>query len=544
MNIFLITLAPMIITACSGKKKEADLILTNGVVYTVDDSFSMAGAIAIREGRILAVGSNREIRNEYHSPVVTDLEGHFVYPGWIDAHCHFFGYGMNFSSADLAGTRSPGEIIQLLETYRDTHDGAWITGRGWDQNDWEVKQFPGRELLDAHFPDTPVLLRRVDGHAAWVNTRALEMAGITAATHVEGGVVQLVNGVPTGILVDNAIDLVARLVPPPTREEVVQALRQAEQNCFAAGLTSVQDAGLDLGTVELIDSLYRAGGLKIRMNTWLSPTEENFSHFVSQGPLQTDQLTVNTIKLFADGALGSRGARMLEPYSDDPDNRGLFVTPLEDLERYCRRAYEHHFAVATHAIGDEANRVVLEMYAGILKGKNDRRWRIEHAQVIAPGDFHLFGDYSIVPSVQPTHATSDMYWAEERLGPQRMAGAYAYKQLLEENGWIADGSDFPVESINPLYGFYAATVRKDQQGYPKEGFMPEQALSREEALRAMTIWAARAGFEEHLKGSLEAGKLADLVVTDRDLMTAPENELYRIEVLATYSGGEAVYRKP
>jgi predicted amidohydrolase YtcJ len=280
------------------------------------------------------------------------------------------------------------------------------------------------------------------------------------------------------------------------------------------------------------------------MNTWLSATEENFDYFVSRGPLQTDYLSVNTVKLFADGALGSRGARMLEPYSDDPGNLGLFVTSPDRLEEYCRRAYEHGFAVATHAIGDAANRTVLQIYAGILQGENDRRWRIEHAQVIPPEDFHLFRDFSIIPSVQATHATSDMYWAEERLGPERMKGAYAYRSLLDQNGWLAAGSDFPVESINPLYGFYAATVRKDQEGYPEEGFQAAQAINREEALRAMTIWAARAGFEEHLKGSIEPGKLADLVVTGSDLMTAPESELFSIEVLATYSGGQLVYRKP
>jgi predicted amidohydrolase YtcJ len=396
-------------------------------------------------------------------------------------------------------------------------------------------------MLDQHFPDTPVLLRRIDGHAAWVNTKALEAAGITAGTKVEGGAILVEHGAPTGILVDNAIGLAGRLVPPPTKASMIRALQQAEENCFSVGLTSVQDAGLDKETVELIDSMYRAGGLRIRMNAWLSATEENFDHFMQHGPLQHDYLSVNTLKLFADGALGSRGARMLEPYSDDPGNRGLYVTSVESLEKWCQRAYEHHFAVATHAIGDAANRTMLEIYGTILKSKNDRRWRIEHAQVIDPADFHLFGDYSIVPSVQPTHATSDMYWAEERLGAERMQGAYAYKSLLEQNGWLADGSDFPVESINPLFGFYAATARKDQAGYPEGGFLSDQALSREEALRAMTIWAARAGFEEHLKGSIEPGKLADLVITGTDLMTAPEKELFKIEVQSTYSGGTLVY---
>ena len=276
----------------------------------------------------------------------------------------------------------------------------------------------------------------------------------------------------------------------------------------------------------------------------LSPSEENFTHYVEKGPYRTDHLSVNTIKLFTDGALGSRGALMISDYSDDAGNHGLLVTPLEEIEACSRRAYEHNFAVATHCIGDAANRETLKIYAGILGGKNDRRWRIEHAQIIHPDDFHYFGDYSIIPSVQSTHATSDMYWAVEWVGNERIKGAYAYKQLLEQNGWIPNGSDFPVEQINPLFGFYASVIRKDQAGYPGGGFQIENAISREEALRAMTIWAARAGFEEDLKGSIEPGKLADFVVTSGDLMTAPEAELFGIRVEATWSGGEEVYSAP
>jgi predicted amidohydrolase YtcJ len=396
-------------------------------------------------------------------------------------------------------------------------------------------------MLDEYFPDTPILLRRIDGHAGWANTAALKMAGITADTKVNGGTVMLSDGEPNGILIDNAIGLVGSKIPNATKEEMIHALQQAQTNCFQVGLTSVQDAGLPKEAVLLIDSLNKEGSLKIRINAWLSPSRENFSHFVEKGVYQTDHLTVNTIKLFTDGALGSRGARMIEPYTDDPQNHGLFVTPLEELEKLCRRAYLNDYAVATHCIGDAANRETLKIYASILGGENDRRWRIEHAQIIHPDDFHYFGDYNIVPSVQTTHATSDMYWAEKRVGPERIKGAYAFKQLMEENGWIPNGSDFPVEQINPLFGYYAAVVRKDQAGWPEEGFQMENALNREDALRAMTIWAAKAGFEEHLKGSIEVGKLADLTITAEDLMTAPEESLFKIQVKATYSGGELVY---
>ncbi len=539
----LILAAIMSVIACSTPRKTVDLLVKDATVYTVDESFSTCTAFVVRDGRIVDTGSTEEMESRYKASSTLSLEGKFVYPGWIDAHCHFFGYGMNLNAVDVAGTSSVEEIILMLKEYQKSNPGTWITGRGWDQNDWEVKEFPDRWMLDKHFPDTPILLRRIDGHAAWVNTKALEEAGVTAESKVDGGTLVLKDGQPSGIFIDNAITLVDSKVPVPNEQEMKAALKEAEQNCFQVGLTSVQDAGLSKSVVQLIDNQHQSGALKIRINAWLSPSEENFTHYVEKGPYRTDYLSVNTIKLFTDGALGSRGALMIGDYSDDPGNHGLLVTPLDKLEAWSRRAYENNFAVATHCIGDGANRETLKIYASILEGKNDRRWRIEHAQVIHPDDFHYFGDYNIVPSVQSTHATSDMYWADERVGEERIKGAYAYKQLLDENGWIPNGSDFPVERINPLFGFYASVARKDQEGYPGGGFQMENALSREQALRAMTIWAARAGFEEDLKGSIEPGKLADFVVTSKDLMTAPEAELFSIKVDATCSGGEKVYKK-
>jgi predicted amidohydrolase YtcJ len=543
MNLLIITSILMTFFSCSTVKKEADLILTGGIVYTVDKDFSKAEAIVVKDHRIVEVGKTEQILKNYTAKNIHDLNGKFVYPGWIDAHCHFVGYGRSLSAVDVAGTSSVEEIIVMLKEYQQNNKGSWITGRGWDQNDWEVKEFPDRSMLDRHFPDTPILLRRIDGHAAWANTKALEMAGVTSASKVEGGTVVLKKGEPSGIFIDNAIDLVSTKIPAPTEEQIAQALMDAQKNCFQVGLTSVQDAGLPKSGVELIDTKQQSGELKMRINAWLSPSEENYIRFVENGPYRTDHLSVNTIKLFTDGALGSRGALMMEEYSDDHGNHGLLLTPLDKLEDLCRRAYEHNFAIATHCIGDSANRETLKIYADILEGKNDRRWRIEHAQIIHPDDFHYFGEFNIVPSVQSTHATSDMYWADERVGEERLKGAYAYKQLLAENGWIPNGSDFPVEQINPLFGFYASVVRKDQAGYPEGGFQMENAISREEALRAMTIWAAKAGFEEHLKGSIEVGKLADFTITATDLMTAPEAELFKIKVDATYSGGEVVYKR-
>lgn len=541
MNLSILAALVIASMSCSGGKKQADLILSNAVVYTVDQDFSMAEAIVVKNNRIVAVGSNQEIAAEYRASENRDMEGAFIYPGWIDAHCHFLGYGMSLNAVDATGTSSVEEIITMLKEFQKTNPGSWITGRGWDQNDWEVKEFPNKAMLDAHFPDIPILLRRIDGHAGWANSAALKIAGVTAQSKVDGGTVMLTDGEPNGILIDNAIGLVGRVAPSATPQELVYALQQAQTNCFKVGLTSVQDAGLPKEAVLVIDSMNKAKTLKIRINAWLSPSEENFKHFVENGVIQTDHLSVNTIKLFTDGALGSRGARMIEPYSDDPHNHGLYLTPLDRLEVLCRKAYANDYAVATHCIGDAANRETLKIYAKILEGENDRRWRIEHAQIIHPDDFHYFGDYDIIPSVQSSHATSDMYWAGDRVGPERMKGAYAFKELLEENGWIPNGSDFPVEQINPLFGFYAATIRKDQSGYPADGFQMENAISRENALRAMTIWAAKSGKEEHLKGSIEVGKLADFTVTSEDLMTAPGETLFKIAVKATYSGGELVY---
>lgn len=531
----------IILTSCQMKKTDVDLLVKDATVYTVDEDFSMVGAFVVDEGKILDTGSTAEMEKKYNAREVLSLEGKFVYPGWNDAHCHFLGYGTSLNQVDLAGTTSVEEILEKCRAFAANNNGAWITGRGWDQNDWEETAFPDKSQLDRVFPDKPVLLKRIDGHAGWANSAALAVAGVTGASRVEGGEVLLNNGAPTGILIDNAIALVEKMIPGPGTEALVAGLLKAQENCFAVGLTSVSDAGLTTREVQLIDSLQKQGTLKMRINAWLEPSESNFKTYIEKGMQQNDHLTVGTLKLYADGALGSRGARMLEPYSDDPGNVGLFVNDPAQLEALCKRALDNGYQVATHCIGDAANRKMLEIYSGLLPKGNDRRWRIEHAQIINPDDFDLFSTYNIVPSVQPTHATSDMYWAEERLGANRMKGAYAYKTLLDQLGWIVNGSDFPVESINPLFGFYAAVARKDQDSFPEGGFLIDEALSREEALRTMTSWAAKAAFEETFKGSIEQGKLADFVVTDHDIMTMDLSEIPKTRVHMTWSGGEKVY---
>lgn len=545
-RIFLFFLLPVFfLFSCNSPKMKADLIVTNARVYTVNDSFTVAESFAIKDGKFLAVGKTDEILAGFSSDQILDLKGKPVYPGFNDAHCHFFGYGMNLMQyADLAGLKDQEQIYSRLQEHHSKVAGSWILGRGWDQNLWPEKAFPDNTRLDELFPDVPVYLIRIDGHAAWCNSKALELAGISAKTKVDGGEVLLKNGKPGGVLIDNATELVSKLIPAASEELKTKALFEAQTNCLAVGLTSVTDCGLPKETILLMDSLQKQGTLKMRINAMMEPSEENLAYFLKSGPYKTDRFQVNTIKLYADGALGSRGAYLLEDYSDDPGNRGLLMNDASYFEAICQKAFDANFQVATHCIGDGANRFILNIYGKILKGKNDRRWRIEHAQIVAPKDFALFGQYSIVPSIQATHATSDMLWADERLGPERIKTAYAYRQLLQQNGWIPNGTDFPIEDISPLKTFYAAVFRKNTDGIPAEGFQMENALTREQALRSITIWAAKAGFQEKEKGSIETGKCADFVVVDTDLMQGTETDILRAKVLKTVLAGEFLYSNP
>ncbi len=525
-------------------KKEAGLIVTNATVYTVDSAFSKTESFAVVGGKIAATGTTREILKEYSSENIVDATGKFIYPGFNDAHCHFSGYAENLVMyADLRGTSGPEEIYERLKQHHEKSGGDWILGRSWDQNDWEVKEFPDKTKLDELFSDIPVYLVRVDGHAGWCNSKALELAGVTAESKVGGGEVMQINGEPTGVLIDNAMGLVASIIPAITGEQLQKGLDEAQANCFAAGLTSVTDAGLDKSTVFLIEKIQNEGALKIRINAMLNPTEENVETWVKNGPKKAERLVVGSIKLFADGALGSRGALLLGDYSDDPGNSGLQIETQEYFDRICQLAYDNNFVVATHAIGDSANRFVLNTYGKFLKGKNDRRWRIEHAQVVNPADFGKFAGFSVVPSIQATHCTSDMYWVGERLGEERLKGAYAYQTLLKQNGWLPNGTDFPVENIQPLLTFYASVFRTDHNGWPEGGWHIDEGLTREQTLRSMTIWAAKASFEENEKGTLEPGKYADFVILDIDLMTASPEDVLNAKIESTWVGGEKVFEK-
>jgi hypothetical protein len=523
--------------------EKADLIILNATVYTIDKTFSTTESFAVTNGKIVETGTSAKIKSKYHSETILDAQGKFVYPGFNDAHCHFNGYATNLMQyADLRGTSGQEEIYDRLTEHYNKFGGDWILGRSWDQNDWENTSFPDKDRLDELFPEIPVYLIRVDGHAGWCNSKALELAGITAETKVNGGEVVTKKGESTGILIDNAMGLVSHLIPEINKEQQQLGLLEAQENCFAAGLTSVTDCGVSKSTVFLLEEMQKPGKLKMRINAMLNPSEENFEMFVKNGPKKTDRLVINTIKIYADGALGSRGALLLEDYSDDSGNSGLQIESQEYYNKICKRAYDNNFIVATHAIGDSANRLMLNTYGKFLKEKNDRRWRIEHAQIINPTDFAKFAEFSIVPSVQATHCTSDMYWVGERLGEERLKGAYAYQSLLKQNGWLPNGTDFPVENIDPLFTFYASVFRADHTGWPEGGWYKEEGLSREQTLRSMTIWAAKASFEENEKGSLEPGKFADFVILDTDLMTASPQEVLNAKVESTWINGEMVFK--
>jgi predicted amidohydrolase YtcJ len=540
MKKFLLIASLFALASCANNK--VDTIIHHAVIYTVDSSFTMAEAIAIKDGKIVATGKNDEILKKYTAIESIDAGGKALYPGFIDAHAHFLGYGRSLFQVDLYGTSTWEEAVERVKVFAAKNpDIPWIQGRGWDQNKWPGKTYPTNALLNTLFPNKPVVLQRIDGHASIANQKALDLAGIKAGETIVGGSIETKDGKLTGVLIDNADDKVYRQIPEPTKETYQQWLSAAEKNCFEQGLTTITDCGLGYDDVERIDTLQQEGKLSMRIFAMLGDNEANLEKYLKRGPYKTDKLFVNGFKVYADGALGSRGACLIQPYQDKAGWSGFLLRNKSHYDSLAQVLAGTKFQMCTHAIGDSANREILHVYNKYLKGKNDRRWRIEHAQIINRNDFNLFGSASIVPSVQPTHATSDMYWAAERLGTERLKGGYAYKQLLQQNGWIPLGTDFPVEDISPFKTFLASAVRKDAKGFPATGFQMENALSREETIRGMTIWAAKASFLEKEVGSLEVGKKADFILLDKDLMKVPDTEILQTKVLATYLGGKKVH---
>ena len=540
--VLLFILISIVTISCSNKT-QVDTLVYNATIYTVDSSFSITEAMVIKNGEIIETGTTTSLENKYVAKEKIDAQGKFIYPGFIDAHAHFIGYAESLNRANLFGTKSWDDVLNKLQSFSETHQEGWLLGRGWDQNNWPTKDFPTNEKLNKLFPDRPVLLTRVDGHAAIANDKALSIAGVTAGNKMVGGDVVVNNGKLTGLLIDNAVDLVTVKIPETTPVQFEKLLLQAQANCFAFGLTTIDDCGMNYKNVEKIKALQEAQKLKMRFYIMLSDEKENYDYADAKGKIKTDKLNVRSFKVYGDGALGSRGACLLNDYSDMPDHKGFLLSNPEHFDSVAQRLYNKGFQMCTHAIGDSGNRTILNIYAKYLQGKNDLRWRIEHAQVVNENDFKLFANNSIIPSIQPTHATSDMYWANKRLGNEREKGAYAYQTLLQQNGWLPLGTDFPVEDISTFKTFYAATIRKDAKGWPEKGYQMENALSRKDALKGMTIWAAKANFEEHEKGSLEKGKFADFIILDKDLLKTSENELLQIKVLQTFLNGNKVYQQ-
>ncbi len=531
-------------------KKKADLLLINGNIYTLDVNKPRAEAIVIKEGYIVAVGQSSELNDRYNAEKIIDLNGKVVIPGLIDAHAHMFGFGQMLNSLMLAGITSDKEIAELVaKKGNDISPGEWIYGRGWDQTLWSEKKFPTKDLLDSVAPHNPVILGRIDGHAIWVNSKTLEMARITSATNDPPGgkIIRDISGNPTGVLIDKATELVEKIVPPPTDVEVEQSILLAVEECLKAGLTEVHDMGLNSQTIRAYKKLADEQKLRIRIYGAIDAPSSTWDEFSEKGPLLNygnGMLTIRAVKMYADGALGSRGAALVENYSDDPGNRGLTLIDDSTMETVTRRAIQKNFQVCIHAIGDRANHIVLNMYEKLLGMNNkDLRFRIEHAQVLLPDDIVRFKKLNVLPSMQPIHATSDMDWAEARLGSQRIKGAYAWKSLINSGAIIPAGSDFPNDIMQPLWGFYAAVTRMDQDGKPEGGWHPEECMSRDEALKSFTTWAAFAAFKEKEKGTIEVGKCADLTIISQDIMTIPANEILNTEIDMTIIAGKIVYSK-
>ena len=535
---FLLFLSSILLLSCSSP--EADLIIHNAVVYTVNKDFEKATAVVVKNGKFIAVGGE-DLVELYSAKSIVDLNGFPIYPGFIDAHCHFYNFGLLQQQLDLSGTKSFEEVIQRIAGYVESNPGVPVLGQGWDQNTWEIKEYPTKEILDQRFPNELIAVKRVDGHALLVNQKVLDLAGINSSTEVDGGVVVRVDGALTGVLIDNAMDSVYQALPKPTIKQQEEALLAAQKICFQHGLTTVDDAGLDKEQLELIESMQKRNILDIRVYGMISNTPENLEYYLDKGPIKTERLNIRSVKVYADGALGSRGAALKKDYSDEKGNRGSFVTPVEEIEALAFILAKKGFQMNTHAIGDAANHEVLKAYKKALTIDPDPRWRIEHAQVVSEIDREFFGS-KILPSIQPTHATSDMFWADERLGEGRIKNAYAYKTLLDWSGRVALGTDFPVEHVSPLKTFYASVARTTEKQLPLGGFQIEDGLTRTEALKGMTIWAAYANFEEEIKGSIEVGKMADMVILKEDIMEIDINTVTNIDVVATIVDGVIVYR--
>jgi predicted amidohydrolase YtcJ len=528
----------------------ADLIITNARIYTVDEARPRAEALAVKDGRVLFVGPQRSaMALRGPSTRVVDAAGRTLLPGLTDAHGHVVNLGQTLRSVNVVGTTSVEQVIaKAVERAKVTPKGEWIVGRGWDQNDWADTRFPTNEALSKAVPDHPVYLVRVDGHAALVNAAAMRLAGVTRDTKDPSGgrLERDAAGEPTGVLVDRAMGLVGSRIPAATDAQVRESILAAVREMHRFGLTGIHDAGATAQTLAQYEALATAKGFDLRLYAMIGDHAPNIAQWYKRGPLLgagDGRLWVRSIKLYGDGALGSRGAAMLDPYSDDPHNHGLVISDAAYVQRVAVDALKAGFQVNTHAIGDKANRNVLDAYEAAFAQvpTADHRFRVEHAQIVSPSDLPRFASLGVIPSMQASHQTSDMYWAEQRIGATRVLGAYAWRSLLDLGAIIPNGSDFPVEAVNPLISFHASIARQDDRNWPAGGWHAEQRMTRDEALRSMTLWPAVAAFQERELGSLTPGKRADFVLLDQDIMTIPAEDVLKTRVVQTWVGGTLVY---
>ncbi|MBU8922035.1 MAG: amidohydrolase [Bacteroidales bacterium] len=528
-----------------------EAVFYNGRIYTFDGKMSVVGALAVSGGRIAAVGKDEDILGLSHPGTVKyDLKGRTVIPGLVDAHAHFSGFAVSRSWLDLVGTVSLDEIVRLVDARAGAAiPGEWIQGRGWDQNDWETGVFPSRRDIDGVCPENPAILIRVCGHAALVNTVALKMAGIDSSTPdpMGGKIKKDEKGDPTGILIDEAITLVRDLVPEPGRDKKKDLIRDASQACLAVGLTGVHDMGIGSQTASIYMDLYRDEELPIRLTAYYDSDAADIDSLIDAGLIKDfadGRFEVVGVKFYMDGSLGARSAALLDDYSDDPGNRGMLVLDEVEMMKRILDCARRDIPVSVHAIGDRGNRTILDILEKVngLSGKTGLRHRIEHAQILNPDDIPRFMQIGVIPSMQFTHCTSDMPWAGDRLGDERLVGAYAWRSLMNTGCCIPGGSDFPVESIDPLLGIYAAVTRADLEGNPAGGWFPGQCLTVEEAVRSFTIYAARAVDQKNDRGTLEAGKFADFVVLSSDIMNVAPDDIPSIDIVATIIGGTVEYK--
>jgi predicted amidohydrolase YtcJ len=540
------------LAAQPSNNKPADVVVTNARIYTVDEMRPVVAAMAVRDGKVLFTGSEREaMALRGPGTRVVDARGSTVIPGIVDAHAHLLGLGQSLRTVNLVGAKSYDEVVaRVVARAKEVPSGQWIVGRGWDQNLWGDTRFPTHHALSSALPEHPVYLVRIDGHAALANAAAMRVAGVTAASADPSGgrIERTASGEPAGVFIDNAKALVEHSVPPTTREQTRQAIRAAIAESHRWGLVGVHDAGESRATIDLMEEMAKAGEIPFRLYVMISGDSAALAHYLKRGPqsgLYDNHLWIRSIKLYADGALGSRGAALLEPYDDDRSNRGLLLTAPAVIRQVAEQAVRAGFQVNTHAIGDRGNRTVLDAYEAALRSvpRADHRFRVEHAQVLHHDDIPRFALLGVIPSMQAVHQTSDMYWAGSRLGLGRVLGAYAWRSLLNTGVVVPNGSDFPVEAVNPLLSFHSAVSRQDAHNWPAGGWLPEQRMTREEALKSMTIWPAYAAFQESVMGSLTPGKLADFVMLDRDIMTVAERDILGTSVLATYIGGKPAYER-